>query len=416
MQGFLSSRAPRAARAALLALGAVMALAVQAAGVAEAPAAAASATTATATKATASTPSASAKPAEAVNAGAPAGFVAPAEPKADETQAARSKSQPGNNAPYWRAVRGSGEQAGYSSLPGIEKGVLIQSFVQYPGSRLATAGEAWRQVRNRWVIPYGGSVLVIVALALGIFYWRKGPLGGHEPDTGRLVERFTPFERAAHGANAAAFCVLAISGIVMSFGKFFMLPILGGTLFGWLTYALKTAHNFAGPLFAVSLVIVIVTFIRDNLPNKADWEWIKHLGGLLSDHEVPSHRFNAGEKLLFWSGVFAVGLVVVVSGLVLDQVVPGLDNTRSDMQIANLVHGAATALMMTMFMAHIYIGTIGMKGAWKGVSTGYVDEGWAKEHHELWYDDIKAGVIPAQRSKPRDATPPATPTPARAAT
>mgnify|MGYP000851055365 FL=1 len=333
-------------------------------------------------------------------ASAPAVATAPAEPRPDESNAERAKSQPGNNAPFWRAVRGSGEQAGYSSLPGAEKGTLIQSFQQYPGSRFTTAGEAWRQVRNNWIIPYGGSLLLIVLVALGLFYWRVGPLGGHIADTGRKIERFTPFERAAHGANAAAFVVLAISGIVMAFGKFFLLPVLGGTLFGWLTYALKTAHNFAGPLFSVSLLIVIVTFIRDNIPKASDLTWMARLGGMLSEHEIPSHRFNAGEKLLFWGGVFAMGLVVVASGLVLDKLVPGMDYTRGQMQIAHMIHGAATALMMALFLGHIYMGTVGTRGALDGMRTGYVDEAWAREHHELWFDDIQAGRIPAQRSAP----------------
>ena len=338
--------------------------------------------------------------AQQVPAGAPpAGFVAPAEPKADESNAERAKSQPGNNAPFWRGVRESGHEAGYTSLPGAEQGVLIQPFVQYPGSRFTTAGEAWRQVRNNFILPYGGALLAIVALAIAMFYWRKGPLGGHERDTGRLIERFTPFERSAHWVNAIAFVVLAVSGIVMAWGKYFLLPVLGGTLFGWLTYALKNAHNFAGPLFSVSLVIVIVTFLRDNLPRKGDLGWLLKGGGLLGGHEVPSHRFNAAEKLLFWGGVFLLGLVVAASGLVLDKVFPTLlEYTRGQMQVAHMIHAVAAVLMMAAFMGHIYIGTIGMKGAYGAMRTGYVDEGWAREHHELWYDDIKAGKIPAKRS------------------
>ena len=144
-------------------------------------------------------------------AGPPPGFVAPAEPRLDETNAQRAKSQPLNNAPFWRAVRESGRQEGTVNLPGAEKGVLVQPFVQYPGSRYTTAGEAWREVRNRWLIPYGGALLLIVAIAIALFYWRKGPLGGHVPDSGRKIERFTPFERSAHWANAIAFVVLALS-------------------------------------------------------------------------------------------------------------------------------------------------------------------------------------------------------------
>ncbi len=330
--------------------------------------------------------------------GPPAGFVAQAEPKADETNAVREKTQPGNNAPMWRAVRESGRVEGTTSLPGAENGVLIQSFTQYPGSRLASAGEAWRQVRNHWLLPYGGSLLLIAVLAVGLFYWRAGPMGGHGADTGRVIERFTPFERSAHWLNAIAFVALAVSGLVMAFGKFFLLPVLGGTLFGWLSYALKNLHNFVGPLFAVSLVVVFFTYLRDNLPSAGDWTWLRSGGGMLGGHEVPSHRFNAGEKVMFWGGVFSLGLLVVVSGLVLDKVVPGLGETRGQMQIANLVHATATVLMMALFVGHIYLGTVGMQGAYSAMRTGYVDEAWAREHHELWYDDVKAGKIPAQRS------------------
>lgn len=339
-------------------------------------------------------------------ASAPAGFVAPADPKPDETNAQRAKSQPGNNAPFWRAVRESGNTEGLTSLPGAEKGVLVQRFVQYPGSQLTNAGEAWRQVRNRWIIPYGGSLLLIIGLAIALFYWRKGPLGGHVPDNGRKIERFTPFERAAHWANAIAFVALAVSGIVMAFGKFFLLPVLGSTLFGWLTFALKNIHNFAGPLFAVSLLIVIVTFVKDNLPRQGDLQWLLRFGGMLGGHEVPSHRFNAAEKLVFWGGVLGLGLVVVGSGLVLDKLVPGFGGVRGDMQVAHMIHAVAATLMMAMFMGHIYIGSIGMKGAYGAMRTGYVDEGWAKEHHELWYDDVRAGKIPAQRSRPAEPAAP----------
>ncbi len=320
---------------------------------------------------------------------------------AAQTNAERDKVQPGNNAPMWRQV-GSGV-SGFSSLPkseAPEAGNLIQPFVKYPGSNLTNAGEAWRQVRNNWLIPYGGSLLLIVLLAIGIFYYSKGMIKNHAPDTGRKIERFTPFERAAHWSNAIAFVALAVSGVVMAFGKFFLLPIMGGTLFGWLSYALKSLHNFAGPLFAVSLAIVFFTFLKDNMPSKGDLGWLLKGGGILQGKEVPSHRFNAGEKLVFWGGVLFLGVIVVASGLVLDKLIPGLIYERSTMQIAHMIHGLSTVLMMAMFIGHIYIGTIGMQGAYDGMKTGYVDETWAKEHHEHWYDDVKAGKIPAQRTQP----------------
>lgn len=325
---------------------------------------------------------------------------ASADPKyAEQTNGERAQVQPGNNAPMWRQV-GQGV-TGFSSLPASqapEAGNLIQPFVQYPGSRYTNAGDAWRQVRNNWIIPYGGSLLVIVAGAIALFYWRKGMIMLHGTETGRKIERFTPFERSAHWANAITFVALAVSGLVMAFGKFFLLPIMGSTLFGWLSYALKNLHNFAGPLFAVSLIIVFFTFLKDNMPSKEDITWLVKGGGLLSGQEVPSHRFNAGEKVVFWAGVLGLGFIVVASGLVLDKLIPGLIYERGTMQIAHMVHAVATVVMMVMFMGHIYMGTVGMQGAYKAMRTGYVDETWAKEHHELWYDDVQAGKIPRKRS------------------
>jgi formate dehydrogenase subunit gamma len=320
-----------------------------------------------------------------------------------QNNAERNKVQPGNNAPMWRGVAGGME--GFSSLPksqAPEAGVLIQAPVQYPGSRMTTAGEAWRQVRNNWIIPYGGALFLIGFGALAIFYFARGPLGG-DAETGRKIERFTPFERSAHWANAIAFCILAISGLVMAFGKFFLLPIMGGTLYGWLSYVLKNLHNFAGPVFAVSLVIVIVTFMRDEWPQRGDLRWLLRIGGAFDKpgHQPPpANRFNAGEKVIFWFGVFLLGIVVVGSGLVMDMLIPNVVYERGTMQVANMIHGVAAVLMMTLFLLHIYLGTIGMRGAYKGMRTGYVDEAWAKEHHSYWFDDIKAGKIPVQRSQP----------------
>ena len=318
----------------------------------------------------------------------------------EQNNGQRNRVQPGNNAPMWRGVQQGTE--GFTSLPkseAPEAGILIQRPLQYPGSRYTTAGEAWRQVRNDWIVPYGGALVLISLGALAIFFFAKGPLGHATNDGAPRIERFTPFERSAHWANAIAFTILMVSGIVMAFGRHFLLPVIGPQLFGWLTYALKTMHNFAGPLFAVSLLVIIVTFIRDNLPQRGDLRWITTLG------KEPSNRFNAGQKLLFWGGTLVLGVIVVASGLVFDKLIPNLVYVRETMQVAHMVHATAATLMICMFLAHIYIGTIGMRGAYKAMRTGYVDDAWASEHHARWYEDVKAGRIPAQRShEPAPAT------------
>jgi len=318
--------------------------------------------------------------------------------------AERNRVQPGNNSPMWRGIeRGTEGFTNYPRDKYPEAGVLIQAPVQYPGSRLVTAGEAWRQVRNNWLVPYGGALIAIWALALAIFYFTRGRIGHKDAvgDGGRLIERFTPFERAAHWTNAIAFCVLAISGIVMAFGKFLLLPVLGLQLYGLLTYVLKNLHNFFGPLFTVSLVVVIFTFIKDELPRRGDLQWLLKLGNTFKKDagEPPTHRFNAGEKVVYWIGVVVLGLVMVASGLVLDKLLPAVDYVRGTMQLSHMVHLTAAVLMICIMGFHIYLGTAGVRGAYTAMRKGYVDEAWAQEHHGYWYEDIKSGKVPAQRSQ-----------------
>lgn len=325
---------------------------------------------------------------------------------AAQDNGARAQVQPGNNAPLWRQV-GQGV-SGHSSLPAAqapEAGNLIQPFVNYPGARTTNAGEAWRQVRNRVILPWGAALLALALLTLAAFYLAKGPLGRTQSESGpgaRRIERFTPFERAAHWANAIAFCTLAISGIVMAWGKFFLLPLLGATLFGWLAFALKNLHNFMGPLFAVSLLVIVLTFVRDNLVQRSDLAWLAKGGGMLGGtggRELPSHRFNAGEKGLFWWGITLPGIVVVASGLVLDGLIPWFGAVRADMQIAHMLHASLAIWMIALLCGHIYMGTVGMRGAYQAMKTGYVSDSWAKEHHALWYEDVAAGKIARQRSR-----------------
>jgi formate dehydrogenase subunit gamma len=323
------------------------------------------------------------------------------EPQPGDTNAQRARSQPLNNAPFWRGVHDSGRAPGTVNNRQLgEPGVLIQPITAYPGTQTTTAGEAWRQIRNWWIIPIGGAIVLFIVLAVALYYWIKGPIGGHGRHTGRVIERFTYLERVTHWSTAIAFTILAVSGVVISFGKFFLLPIIGGQLFGWLTWSLKTLHNFVGPLFAVSMIVMFFIYLPSNWPTRADWAWLKRAGGMLGGEHPPSHRFNAGEKIVFWGGMVVLGVVVVVSGFAFNKIVPGLELTRPEMQVVHIFHAVASMLMIAMFIGHAYMGTIGVSGSYQAMKTGYVDEGWAEEHHALWHDDIAAGKIPAQRSVP----------------
>ncbi len=289
-------------------------------------------------------------------------------------QKERQLQQPYNNAPVWKEARGAVE--GYASIPAPEAGVLIQ-----------TDGQNWRALRNGKVSVMGGWALVAMMLVIGVFYGIRGTVQLHGAPTGRMLDRFSLIERMAHWATAISFLVLAISGLTLAFGKNILIPVLGFTIFSWLAVIAKNLHNFLGPLFAVSIVITFIVFVRDNLPKAIDFKWIASAGGLFNGQHVPSEKFNAGEKLWFWGGLTVLGIVVCASGFVLD--FPNFGQTRAVMQFANIVHLMGATIFMLAAMGHIYMGTLGMAGALDAMKTGQVDETWAKEHHEIWYEQAK---------------------------
>lgn len=313
-----------------------------------------------------------------------------------QNQAERTQVQPGNLAPVYRQIKEGGEN--YSSLPALEAGVLIQPKAQFPGqARATTAGEAWRQYRNGPLTTYGGWLIIVAVVGIAAFYLVVGSIKLKSGPTGRLIERFTSLERISHWTVAISFLTLALTGLLMLFGKYVVLPVFGHTVFGWLAYACKNVHNFVGPIFTVSLIVMFVIFVKDNFPAPSDWQWLKNLGGARG--HASAGRFNAGEKLWFWGGLVFLGLIVSASGFVLDMLVPGILYTRGNMQIANVIHLVGAVLVFSASLAHIYIGTLGMEGAYEAMSTGYVDDAWAKEHHDIWYAEIESGKVPRIRTE-----------------
>lgn len=315
-----------------------------------------------------------------------------------QNQAERSRDQPGNLAPTYRIVVEG--RKNYSSLPAREAGILIQPKAQFFGqARATTAGEAWRQYINGPLTKIGAWLLLLTLLVLGATYLFMGQVKLKEKRTGRLIERFTLFERVTHWTTAISFVLLAITGVTMLFGKYVLLPVFGLTLFGWLAFACKNIHNFVGPVFFGGIVVLFILFVKHNLPAASDLKWLVKLGGMFSGAQASSGRFNGGEKVWFWGGVVLLGLIVSASGFVLDMLVPGFDYTRGNMQIASIIHIIGALLVASVALGHIYMGTIGVEGAYEGMRTGYVDDTWAKEHHDLWYADIQSGKVPRIRTR-----------------
>lgn len=306
----------------------------------------------------------------------PVFVVFPAHAAADPAAAPTEASQPSHNAsPAWREARGS--VAGFTTVKGTETGVLI-----------SPQGDTWREIRNGLITPYGGAVLILVAVLIGAFYLRKGTVRLKAQRTGRTIERFSRRERRAHWLVAISFVCLACTGVVLLFGKHIFLWLFGYTLFSWLAWLSKNVHIVAGFSFIVGVVPLFSLFWKDNLWHKSDAEWIRKAGGIATGEHIPSRRFNFGEKAWFWGGLTFFGIVMILSGLALT--FPDFFGTRAAMQYAEIVHAVSACLVIAMSLGHIYMGTIGMEGAFDAMKTGKVDEAWAKEHHEIWYEEKMA--------------------------
>jgi formate dehydrogenase subunit gamma len=264
------------------------------------------------------------------------------------------------------------------------------------------AGRTWDHFHEVTLYWLGAIVILGTLAALAAAYFVLGRLRISAGRSGRKVLRFKAFERFAHWLTAVSFVVLGISGLNITFGKHLLLPLIGNDAFSAFSQAAKYAHNFTSFPFVLGLVLIVVMFIKDNIPEKSDIEWFKQGGGFIKSKHAPARRFNAGEKLVFW-GALGAGVAVSVSGYLL--LFPFYITNIADMQIAQVVHSIFAILFVALILGHIYIGTLGMEGAFEAMWTGEVDFNWAKEHHDLWLEDELAKDRPAGPPRYPSATP-----------
>jgi formate dehydrogenase subunit gamma len=281
---------------------------------------------------------------------------------------------------------------GRVSIPDQRSGVLEQP-----------AGRDWREFRNvtlRWI---GGIAIVGTLVGLVIFYLMRGMVRIESGRSGRSIVRFTSFERFVHWLTATCFIILAISGLNITFGRPVLLPLIGYEAFSeWSQWA-KYAHNYLSFPFTIGVVLIFLIWVAGNIPNRLDIEWLKRGGGMVGHDHPPALRFNAGQKLIYWIVVIG-GAAVAISGYEL--MFPFYLSGIEGMQLAQIVHSVVAVLFVAVMLGHIYIGTIGMEGAFEAMGSGTVDVNWAKEHHSLWLEQENA------RTGVNDATPQAAASPA----
>jgi formate dehydrogenase subunit gamma len=243
------------------------------------------------------------------------------------------------------------------------------------------AGRDWQYFHNvtlRWIA--GIAILGFLAVIV-IFYLVRGSVKLENGFSGRKIVRFNGFERFVHWMTAVCFIILAISGLNITVGRPLLLPLIGAEQFtAWSEWA-KYAHNFLSFPFTIGVVLIFLIWLAGNIPTRTDIEWLKEGGGIVGDKHPAADRFNAGQKVTYWFVVLGGGLIAVTGYMLM---FPFYGTTIDTMQLAEMIHGVAAALFIAFMLGHIYIGTIGMQGAFEAMGEGTVDVNWAKEHHSLW--------------------------------
>jgi formate dehydrogenase subunit gamma len=249
------------------------------------------------------------------------------------------------------------------------------------------AGRDWRhfhEVTLRWI---GGIAILGMLAVLVVFYLSRGMVRIESGRSGRTIVRFNAFERFVHWMTAFCFIILALSGLNITFGRPLLLPLMQPESFTAFSEWAKYAHNYLSFPFTLGVVLIFLMWLGGNLPTRVDIEWLKRGGGMIGRDHPPANRFNAGQKVVYWIVVLGGG-AAAVSGYVL--IFPFYGTTIETMQQAQMVHSIVAMLFIAVMLAHIYIGTIGMEGAFEAMGSGSVDLNWAKEHHSLWLEEEDA--------------------------
>lgn len=301
-------------------------------------------------------------------------------PTAAQAQVTGDTNQRSN---YWRVVRDGG--AGYSSV--MSNNVNIETNMLFNPE-----GQNWRQIRNGWITNYGGWALFGIAVLIMLFFILRGRIDLDEPLSGKTVPRWTFWERTLHWYTAILFIVLTITGLSMLFGRALAIPLLGPELFAvWASFSISV-HNAVGPFFAIGPLLMLIFWVRHNIPTGTDFKWFVQGGGMIGKKHPSAGKANGGEKVWFWV-VILLGLVAVCyTGFALIGWVQeyfGLENSRETYQVMHIWHSVCALVWIAIFMGHVYIGTFGSQGSLDAMTKGHVSIEWAKQHHDMWYEKVK---------------------------
>ena len=270
-------------------------------------------------------------------------------------------------------------------------------------------GMNWLLTREQDIRSYAGFGIGGIIVALVAFYFFRGRMTIEGGPSGETIERFKAFERFGHWCLAGSFIMLAITGLLLLFGRAVVIPVFGHQANAAIANFSIWVHNNIAWVFMLSLVAIFFMWVRHNIPNKMDWQWLKEGGGIIGNGHPHAKKFNAGQKIIFWMTI-VLGASVSLSGLsllfpfempmfaktfaLINSVVgaglPEVLLPHEEMQYAHLWHAIVAITMIIAIVAHIYIGSVGMEGAFDAMGSGQVDLEWARQHHDLWVEEEQA--------------------------
>lgn len=274
-------------------------------------------------------------------------------------------------------------------LNALQGGEAISGRISIPNQSAANlikpSGQDWRARHQGTMFWLTTLASVSVLALLVIYYLLRGPIRVESGWSGVKILRFNGIERFAHWLTATSFVVLALSGLNLVIGRYVLLPLIGADSFAWVTQMGKLGHNYLAWPFMLGVALMFLVWVRDNLPQKGDGAWLAAAGGMLGGDHPPAHRFNPGQKIIFWVVIFG-GAALSVTGVLL--LFPALGGDYANWQLTQVLHGVISALLVAVMLAHIYLGSVGMEGAFDAMADGEVDLSWAREHHALWVREM----------------------------
>ncbi len=201
------------------------------------------------------------------------------------------------------------------------------------------------------------------------------------------IVRYKASTRINHWILAISFVLVGLSGLALFHPALFPLSLL----FGGGPWT-RILHPFIGLVMVAAFALLGAKMWRDNLLNANDVAWLRDMRDVLEnkDDNLPAvGKFNAGQKLLFWSIIGCLS-ALLLTGFVIWRAYFSHFFPIGLIRLSMLAHALFGWVLICAIIVHIYA-AIWIKGSIKAMTRGKVSYGWAYKHHRTWFKDVLLG-------------------------